>query len=407
MRSCYLIVLSGTASIPRDPLPAQAGSQQQSRQSVRESSPHNRIPMPSQTETARPVATALRGQPLPRTLLRPFKRAVQAALAQFGYQIRRIPKLFAEGADYDRASELPPGAVEELRPDNPKLLDLERRYRSYDSPVCRHTLWSPALRSRVDELRYFRGDTAYVWAYRAIGDSERRFYIYGDYVQSVDHRGLMGGRLTEDGAFGCFTYRFEKLPLLSRDLLDSVNELYFLDRTCDVLTRKGLRVLDIGAGYGRMAHRLLAANEDVERYWCIDAIPRSTFLCDYHLRYRGLAGAPDSRAVVVPLDQMETAITPGSIDLAVNIHSFSEMCYEAIEGWIQWLVRLKVPRLFIIPNQPELLSTEADDGKTHRDFGDILERAGYRRIAHEPTLRDGDVRQLVGVNDFFWLFERS
>lgn len=363
--------------------------------------------MPLQTDTSGAVAPAARGEPLPRVLLRPFKKAVQAMLRQFGYQLRRIPKLFAEGADYDRDTSLPAGVLEELRPDNPKLLDLERRYRAFDSPVCRHTLWSPAMRSGAEELRYFRGDTAYVWAYRAIGDAERRFYLYGEYIRSLDRLGLFGAKLVEDGAFGCFTYRFEKLPTVSRDLLDSINELYFLERCCGALSGTGLRVLDIGAGYGRMAHRMLSANEGVKRYWCIDAIPRSTFLCDYHLRYRGLAGAADSRAVVIPLDQMETAIAPGSIDLAVNIHSFSEMCYEAIEGWIQWLARLKVPRLFIVPNQPELLSTESRDGHTHRNFSDILDRAGYRRVAHEPTIADPDVRRLVGVHDFYWLFERN
>ncbi len=366
--------------------------------------------MASQTETAEPVTTAAaRDESLLRLMLRLFKKVIQGTLGQFGYQLRRIPQLFAEGADYDRSTTLPAEALEELRPDNPRLLDLERRYSRFDSPVCRHSLWSPALRSSVDELRYFRGDTAYVWAYRAIGDSERRFYIYGEYVRAHDSLGLMGTKLVEDGAFGCFTYRFEKLPVVSRDLLDSVNELYFLDRHCQVLSRKGLRVLDIGAGYGRLAHRMLVANDGIERYWCIDAIPRSTFLCDYHLRYRGLAGSPDSRAVIVPVDQMETAIAPGSIDLAVNVHSFSEMNYAAIEAWIQWLVRLQVPRLFMVPNQPELLSTEVSNrqGTTHRDFSDLLARAGFQQIAHEATLQDPDVRELVGVCDNFWLFERS
>ena len=161
----------------------------------------------------------------------------------------------------------------------------------------------------------------------------------------------------------------------------------------------------IGAGYGRLAHRLLSATDTVEKYWCIDAVPRSTFLCDYHLKHLGWAGTEDSRAQVVPLDEMYR-VKPGSIDLAINVHSFSEMGYDAIQAWIDWLVELEVPRLFIIPNQAELLSKE-EDLVTRRDFADILERAGYRRIAHEPTLTDESVRELVGVHDFFWLVERS
>lgn len=333
--------------------------------------------------------------------MKSFKNIVQTFLGQFGYRIQQLP---GHGG-FDPSTPLPADAATELRPDHPKLLDLARRYKAFNSPVCKHTQWKVALRNSVDDIRYFRGDNVYVWAYRSAGEIRRRFYTYGQYVRALDTRGLMGNSLIEDGAFGCFSYSFKTMPTISRDLLDSVNELYFLDRHCQLLSRKGLRVLDIGAGYGRLAHRMLAATDGVEKYWCIDAIPRSSFVSDYYLRHRGYAGASDSRAVVVPLDKMDTAIPVGSIDLAVNVHSFSEMCYEAIEEWIGWLVKLQVPRLFLVPNQPQLLSTEAD--RSHRDFSDILERAGFRRIAHEPTLRDPDVRELVDVNDFFWLFERS
>lgn len=334
-----------------------------------------------------------------------LKKIVQAFLRQFDYQIRRVERFVPSGGAFDSRTPLPADAVNELRPDHPRLLELDRRYQAFDSPVCQHTHWKPALRNKLNDARYFRGDNAYLWAYRALGDMRQKFYIFGKYVHALDSRGLMGKSLTEDGAFGCFSYHYEAMPTISRDLLDSVNELYFLDRHCELLSRKGLRVLDIGAGYGRLAHRMLAATEGVERYWCIDAIPRSTFLSEYYLRYRGYTGSSDSRAVVVPLDEMDAAVAVGSIDLAINIHSFSEMCYEAIEAWIQWLVKLQVPRLFLIPNQSQLLSTESDG--SHRDFGFTLERAGFRQIAHEPTLRDPDVREFVGVYDYFWLFERT
>lgn len=333
--------------------------------------------------------------------MKPLKHIIQAYLGKLGYRIQRLP---GHGG-FDPATSLPPDAADELRPDHPKLLELERRYSAFDSPVCKHTRWKIALRNTLEDIRYFRGDNVYVWAYRATGDARRKFYIYGQYVRALDDQNLMGQRLIEDGAFGCFTYQFETMPTISRDLLDSVNELYFLDRHCQLLSRKGLRVLDIGAGYGRLAHRMLAAAAGVERYWCIDAVPRSTFLSAYYLRFRGYAGSPDSRAIVIPLDEMDTAVAVGSIDLAVNVHSFSEMCYDAIEVWFQWLVKLQVPKLFMVPNQPTLLSTESDG--SHRDFSDIVERAGFRRVAHEPTLRDSDVRELVGVRDFFWLFERT
>lgn len=334
-----------------------------------------------------------------------LKHPIQKLLHPFGYQICRLENPVPPDANYDPATSLPEGADTILQPDNLDLLELDRRYRTFPSPVCRHSVWGSVLSSSADDLQYFRGESAYMWLYRSMGDVRRRYYLYAQYVRSLDHNGLMGSRLDEDGAFGCFTYQYERLPRVSRDLLDSINELYFLERQCGVLTRKGLRVLDVGAGYGRLAHRMLAANDGVERYSCIDAIPRSTFLCDYYLRHRGYAGREDSRAAIIPLDQMETAIAPGSIDLAINVHSFSEMCYDAIEAWVQWLVRLQVPRLFLVPNTPELVSTEED--LSRREFGPVLDRAGFRRVAHEPTLGDPDVRELVGVRDWFWLFERG
>jgi hypothetical protein len=330
-----------------------------------------------------------------------FKKIIQKSLSPLGYRIQRLPP----HGGFDPTTPLPPDAVQELRPDHPRLLELERRYRSFDSPVCNHTQWKGALRNEVEDLQYFRGDNAYVWAYRSMGDARRRYYIYGQYVQARDPRGLLGRVLAEDGSLGCFSYSYQEMPTLSRDLLDSVNELYFLDRHCQVLDRKGLRVLDVGAGYGRLAYRMLTAAPGVERYWCIDAIPRSTFVSEYYLRYRGLAGQKDSRAVVVPLYEMENSPPVGSIDLAINIHSFSEMCYAAIEGWINWLGKLQVPQLFLIPNHPQLLSIEADG--TQRDFSDVLARNGYRRVAHEPVIQDADVRGFIEQADYFWLFQRS
>jgi len=112
----------------------------------------------------------------------------------------------------------------------------------------------------------------------------------------------------------------------------------------------------------------------------------------------------NSRAVVVPLYEIDTTPPVGAVDLAINIHSFSEMSYAAVEAWILWLAKLEVAQLFLIPNQADLLCIEADG--TQRDFSDVLERAGYRRIAHEPVIVDPDVRGFIEQGDWFWLFER-
>jgi hypothetical protein len=156
-------------------------------------------------------------------------------------------------------------------------------------------------------------------------------------------------------------------------------------------------VLDIGAGYGRLAHRMTTAHPNVADYCCVDAVPESTFLSEWYLRFRGCT--PPAR--VVPLHEVET-LQPG-FDLAVNIHSFSECTHDAIAWWLDLLRRLAVPRVLIIPNEPtELLSLEADNSR--RDFAPLLSEAGYELVKAEPVLDDPAVRELVGLEDHFHLY---
>ena len=188
---------------------------------------------------------------------------------------------------------------------------------------------------------------------------------------------------------------------MSRDLLQSVNELAFLDRALDLAGRERFSVLDIGAGYGRLAHRMTAAHQRLADYCCVDAIPDSTFLSEYYLRHRDC-----DRARVVALDELDSALAPGAFDLAVNIHSFSECPYDAVAWWVERLARLELPGVLIVPNEPtDLLSLEADG--TRRDYSPLLERAGYRLARREPVIEDAAVRELLELHDHFHLFERG
>jgi hypothetical protein len=54
-------------------------------------------------------------------------------------------------------------------------------------------------------------------------------------------------------------------------------ELYFLDNHLDIASRENVCILDIGAGYGRLAHRTVTALPNV-RYLCTDAVAVSTFI---------------------------------------------------------------------------------------------------------------------------------
>ena len=202
--------------------------------------------------------------------------------------------------------------------------------------------------------------------------------------------------------FGCWTFEYPGWPPVSRDLLDSINELYFLDRQLGLLQRADgpSTVLDIGAGYGRLAHRAVEAVPALH-YLCTDAVPESTFLCEYYLRFRGCL----DRAEVIPLDEIDARLPGRRIDLAVNVHSFSEMSQRTIAGWLALLERLQVPWLFIVPNDAgRLLSTEEDGER--QPFDALLAAGGYELAVREPVFADPTLRELIDVNDHFLLFRR-
>ena len=302
---------------------------------------------------------------------------------------------------HDERAPLPPGAAEELSRDNPRLLDLRRRYAALDLPALAASRWSDEAVQDFLDLRFFRGETLITWHYRELPRiSALKFFVLAQHVAGRDTLGLLD-RLTEDGAFGCWTYTYAGHPPYSRDLLESACELLFLERRLGVSRRSRLGVLDIGAGYGRLAHRLAEAFGPVVDVRCVDAVPESTFLAEYYLRHRGV----DDRAQVVPLDRVADELEPGTFDLATNIHSFSEMPYEAVAWWVSELERLEVPRLLVVPNEPdELLTLEADG--TRRDFAPLLHAAGFALEHREPVIDDPAVRELLPLADHFHLFAR-
>ena len=332
-----------------------------------------------------------------------LKQAARSLLRRAGYDLVRTtpPDARYGGASYDPSRPPPAGAAEALRADHPRLLELRRRYRECNAPMVPRAMWAPEYLERELDLLHFRGDNPYVWQYRNVGGLARhKYYMYLRDLASRDPYGLLN-RLGEDGSYGCWTFAYPGWPLVSRDLLDSINELYFLDRQLQLLTRQDFTVLDIGAGYGRLAHRMLAAAPGVKTYLCTDAVPESTFLCEYYLRASGLG----ERAQVIPLDELEQKLAGRRVDLAINVHSFSEMSTRNIQGWLDWLVRLEVPWLFIVPNDADqLLTVEHQD--TRGEFSTLLDAAGYELAAREPVYADPTMREFMNVTDHFFLFKR-
>jgi SAM-dependent methyltransferase len=294
-----------------------------------------------------------------------------------------------------------------------RLRELRARYAQVTLPVATHSAWGAKARSGTHlgigwggvDLRTFRGHNAYVWSYGCFWSQGRldamatqlKYYVFAAEAKNRDST-LLLQTLHEDGAFGCITFSYPGIGRVSRDLLESVIQINFLQKHIKVLERNDLRILDIGAGYGRMAHRMLEANSRIKRYTCVDAVPESTFLCEFYLKYRGLA----NRVQVVPMDELEQRLS--SYDLALNIHSFSECTYAAIEWWLRKLKQLQVRYLMIVPNSPtRFLSTEVDGSQ--RDFAPLLEELGYALVAQEPLFDDQAVREYMRVADNMFLFD--
>jgi len=302
---------------------------------------------------------------------------------------------------HDDRVPLPPEA-EALRDTHPRLRELRAAYGALELPVTVASRWhAGAIHDQID-LRWFRGETLFVWHYRELPRiTQLKYYILARYVAERDSLGLLT-RLEEDGRFGCWTFSYPGFGRLSRDLLESVNELSFLERQLGLSARPRVSVLDIGAGYGRLAHRAAGALPNLADWCCVDAIAEATFLSEFYLDHRGVL--PPSR--VVALHDIATDLTPGTFDLAVNVHSFSECTHDAIAWWIARLRELEISRLLIIPNEPtELLSLERDG--TRRDFAPLLTAAGYGLVHREPVIDDAAVRELVRLDDHFHLFERA
>ncbi|MCW6004188.1 putative sugar O-methyltransferase [Micromonospora sp. CPCC 205371] len=340
--------------------------------------------------------------------------AIRYVIGLFGLTLTRTsPKLtsyriHSGKGRHDDSRPLPPGMAAVLDDRHPDLVELRARYGQMASPFKPGSFWRRSRRLRDLNLAYFRGDNAYVWQLRQLGHTSRtarsarlKFFLFARYVNALDTHKLLE-RTSEDGAFGCWAFDFQTLPTSSRDLLDSVNEMYFLERHWGLLSRMDFTVVDIGAGYGRLAHRMVESVPDLRRYLCVDAIPESTFLSEQYLKYRNV----DHKATVLRLDEVADRLAAERPDLAVNIHSFSEMPIAVIEAWIELLARCDVPTLMIVPNEGDQLLSLEDD-YVRLDFGPVLERHGYVLAAREPTIADPDVRDLVGIGDWFMLYRRA
>ena len=271
---------------------------------------------------------------------------------------------------------------------------------SYAKLELETSAWRDDRVAQGVDLNSFRGDNMFVFQARAT--PKFQYVESARYVRRVDRLGL-ADRLTEDGSFGATCVAADNGWHVSRDLLDSILEINFLDEAMGLTSLSRPVILDIGAGYGRLAHRLTAAVPGVNRYLCTDGVAMSTFTQEFYLGYRGV-----TTGEVIPLNEVPALGPKDGISLAVNIHSFPEMPMSTSGWWIEHVARCEVPFLFLVTDAAAGTTALEADGRRVGDFTEHLRRHGYelgiKRPKYDDTLID-PLYQLFPAD--YWLFERS
>jgi len=276
-----------------------------------------------------------------------------------------------------------------LVPSNPRLLRLIEEYRTI--PCGMHSMWE-TWPDRVD-LQNFRRDGDYLGQLENTDAAKYRKTF--DYVAAADRCDYLI-RFREDELFGVVSFEIGGRPI-TRDLLDSVLEISFLRRVLGLMRSDEVKVLDVGAGYGRFAHRFTAAFPSSYVY-CVDAVPQSTFLCEFYTQFREFS----KRARAVSLGRLDEI--PAGIDLAVNIHSWSECTLESINFWLDRIVALGTRYLFVVPHTAEGLSMERD--RSGICFWPTIEAHGFDLVTTAPKyVRMEDQDGGIFPSSYF-LFER-
>jgi len=183
----------------------------------------------------------------------------------------------------------------------------------------------------------FRGENAYVWQER-LGDNGDTYEDYYRIVKLIDEDNLLS-MTKEDGSFGCRYYDYDNIKI-SRDLLDSIIEIYFLKSFFRNLEE--LVLLEIGGGYGRLCKRFLDCFPQ-SRYYITDAIPQSTYYSNIYL---------NNNECIIKLYDIKEELKRIKIDIVVNIHSFPECNIKDIEWWIRLVDSNKIRYIFYVPNNP-------------------------------------------------------
>jgi len=276
---------------------------------------------------------------------------------------------------------------------NPYLQHLSTDYEALN--YFDHSMWENWR--RTIDLRNFRRENNYL-SQLDYGTTAAKYWATFGYVSAQDDQDYLT-KFPEDDRFGIVTFTSKNGLVITRDLLDSILEIDFLRTTLQIMGSDKPVLVDIGAGYGRFAHRFSSAFPQSYIY-CSDGIPESTFLCDFYIKYRHFSDSAQS----VPLSEIKQ-IQYQPIDIAVNIHSFSECTLTAIKFWLDFVSDLNANYLFIVPHTPEFLTKERDG--QNLTFLPEIKAHGYKLEYQKPKFSSSNMQALGIFPATYYLFKRG
>jgi putative sugar O-methyltransferase len=236
----------------------------------------------------------------------------------------------------------------------------------------------------------FRTDNAYVWQVR-MGDNIKSYLDYYDKLRRID-KDFLFNKTLENGSYGCITWNIND-TLISRDLLDSIIEIYYMKRHFEDLNT--LNLLEIGAGYGRLCKRYTDCFPD-SHFYITDGIPYSTYLSDIYLQNYNYQDKN------IKLFNLEEKLKTTKIDVAINIHSFPEQNIKDVEWWISLISKYKIKYLFFVPNNPNS-NPKCIDTNSGDSILDLLTKYNYTLKDYSNMFEELNINYSYKVP--FFIFE--
>lgn len=270
------------------------------------------------------------------------------------------------------------------------LSDLTKKYvKFYNennfnlSPKQWQPVASPSILSKQ-----FRGETDYVWQTR-LGDGKEEYIQYYKQLKKIDKLNLFL-KTKENGSHGCKTWEVENI-LISRDLLDSIIEIYFLQKNFDNLDK--LNILEIGGGYGRLCKRYSDCFPN-SKFYITDGIPYSTYVADIYLSESNYQNKN------LELYNLDSKLKNIKIDLAVNIHSFPEQNINDVEWWVKFILKHKIKYIFYVDN-----FIHNSHSNINANILKIFNKYNYDIICDLNMFKELDIN--FSYNHHFFIFENS